>query len=149
MGQGGSREAIAATRVQAVYRGHAARDSVRMNTMRGIVLMRTNLPRPWRAETGISGPMEVYEERFLAFAERHLVVSKVPGGCFTRGGECDFVIECNSIERVYTDTVQPGVFAIARSGTQRDVVFKAPDEQTRDDWIAALQKLSTVTSDVR
>lgn len=197
MGLVSSRETSAATKVQAVYRGHAARETVRMHTMRGVVLMRVNLPRSYRTDSGISGPLEVFEPRFLAFAERHLVVSHVPGGCFARGGDCDFVVECNSIERVrrepthppqarphathdasrvrrtddhrplppipaylppapappprqvYIDSKEPGVFAIARVGKERDLIFNAPDQQTRDDWVAALQKLSTFTSDVR
>mmetsp|Transcript_3551 Transcript_3551/g.10194 ORF Transcript_3551/g.10194 Transcript_3551/m.10194 type:complete len:166 (-) Transcript_3551:769-1266(-) len=133
-------ESEAATKVQALYRGHRSRKDVRLTTIRGVLEMRTNLRREWRASEGVRGPYEIWRRRHLSFVEGHLVVSKLRAGTCSGDeiGAADFVVEVANLDRVYTDLQKPNIFAFSTLGNTRDRMFRAPNQHVRDEWVRAL-----------
>ncbi|KAG8458448.1 hypothetical protein KFE25_004326 [Diacronema lutheri] len=134
----------AARVAQAFFRGHLARKDCRLLRTKGELLMRTNLPAGWRAEDGVPAGLEIEERRHVSFIDNHLLVSRTHFGCFASAvSVADFVLHTTCVQRVFTDPTQPTVFALGMDTKQRDVLFRAPDVQTRDRWLRAISDAAT------
>lgn len=94
-------KAHAATKVQAVARGRAVRKDSQSQKLQGAVMIRTNLPKSWRATDGVPRGLEIEHRRCLAFVGPHLVVFRTRAlGLSRERGAADFLIDPSQIDTV-------------------------------------------------